>query len=120
MEQVIKVRSKDTEVLYCLNRSSAAQSLYHQLPLRLKIEDYSHDEKIFYPKKLSIGNTAKANARKGTLAYYEPWGNVVLFYKDFGMAAGLYELGIVREGEREIESLRGMVSIEVVKMEERQ
>ena len=64
MEQVIKVRSKDTEVLYCLNRSSAAQSLYHQLPLRLKIEDYSHDEKIFYPKKLSIGNRQKQMQEK--------------------------------------------------------
>ena len=118
MELVIKVKSKDKEILYRLNGSSAAQSLYHQLPLQLKIEDYAHDEKIFYPKKLSIGNTAKANAIKGTLAYYEPWGNVVLFYKDFGMAAGLYEMGTVLEGEGEIEHLQGMVSIDAVEREE--
>jgi hypothetical protein len=31
-----------------------------------------------------------ADARTGTLAYYAPWGDVVMFYKEFGTASGLY------------------------------
>ena len=114
MNQIIMVKSNDVKILYKLNDSQAAKSLYQQLPLKVEVENYSHDEKIFYPKKLNVSNTPKANAKTGTLAYYQPWGNVVMFYKNFGMAAGLYELGEVLEGKDNIQKLSGEIKIEVV------
>ena len=35
--------------VYELNNSQAAAELYDQLPLTLEVEDYSTNEKIFYP-----------------------------------------------------------------------
>lgn len=96
-----------------LNDSPAARELFGQLPLKIAVKDYGGLEKIFYPpEKLSTtGTPLVKSARPGTLAYYAPWGNVVLFYKDFGAAAGLYELGEAKEGEEHIQSLTGTLEI---------
>lgn len=111
--KTIRVSSKGKEVLFELNDSPAAESLLEQLPLTIKVENYSHDEKIFYPpKKLDVSKTPQARAKAGTLAYYAPWGDVVMFYRDFGSAPGLYQLGQAVLGAEEIESLSGEIRIE--------
>ncbi len=109
----ISVTSNSNTIVYELNDSDAAKELYAQLPLTIEVENYSHDEKIFYPpKKLSSNNTPLAkNAKAGTLAYYAPWGDVVMFYKDFGSASGLYELGSVVSGKEYIKDMSGTIEI---------
>lgn len=47
----IVVKSDQYSVAYQLNNSQAAKELYAQLPLTLKVENYSDNEKIFYPPK---------------------------------------------------------------------
>ena len=87
--------------------------LYAQLPLSITVENYSNDEKIFYPpKKLNIADTPPADARAGTLAYYAPWGDVVMFYGSFGSAAGLYEQGRALSGGEHIRGMSGTIRIE--------
>ncbi len=109
----ITVNAKGKAIVFELNESTASKSLYEQLPIEIAVENYSNNEKIFYPEgKLDISDTPMANARKGTLAYYAPWGNVVMFYADFGSASGLYELGKAVSGEGGISSLSGTVQIE--------
>lgn len=99
-------------VVFALNDSRAAQSLYQQLPLQVKIENYADNEKIFYPaKKLDTAQPIKAVAKKGSLAYFSPWGNVVLYYKDFGSYEGLYALGEAVEGKEAIAALQGQVTV---------
>ncbi|MDN5377748.1 MAG: hypothetical protein PWQ42_1044 [Sulfurospirillum sp.] len=111
----ISIQSNRQTIIYKLNNSQAAIELYNQLPMEIKVENYSHDEKIFYPPiKLSTFNTPKANAKNGTLAYYAPWGDVVMFYKDFGSAGGLYELGEAIFGKEDIKGLEGMITIKKV------
>ncbi|PLW80463.1 hypothetical protein C0585_02505 [Candidatus Woesearchaeota archaeon] len=108
----ISVKSDDKEIIFELNNNQASKELYEQLPLIIEVEDYASNEKIFYPpKKLDTSNTPLANAKTGTLAYYAPWGDVVMFYKDFGTAAGLYELGKVVSGEENIKNLSGTIGI---------
>lgn len=110
MKITVKANGKTT--VFELNASTAARDLYAQLPLSIKVENYGDNEKIFYPpKKLSTGDTPKANAKAGTLAYYAPWGDVVLFYKDFGSARGLYELGHAIEGSEHIPGMSGTIQI---------
>ena len=76
------------------------------------MEDYSTNEKIFYPPgKLDASDAPVADAGKGTLAYYAPWGDVVMFYDYFGKGSSLYELGTVISGEEFIEALSGSVEI---------
>ena len=106
--------TKNTTV-FELNNSQAARDLYAQLPLSISVENYSNNEKIFYPpKKLNTSNTPLANAQAGTLAYYAPWKDVVMFYDDFGSAAGLYELGHAISGSEHIQGMSGTIQIEKV------
>lgn len=110
----ISINSNGNTSVYELNNSSASKELYAQLPLNIKVENYSNDEKIFYPpNKLTTSNTSLAkNAKAGTLAYYAPWGDVVMFYKDFRSSSGLYELGKVLWGAEYIESMSGTITID--------
>lgn len=110
----IKVVSGTYEVVYELNDSRAAKELYAQLPLSLEVENYGRNEKIFYPpEKLDTADTPLAAAGKGTLAYYAPWGDVVMFYDHYEAGNGLFALGKVISGEENIEKLNGTVTITV-------
>ena len=64
-------------------------------PLTLKLDDYASTEKIAYlPKKLSTqGAPAGVDPDAGDITYYAPWGNLAIFYRDFGYSAGLIRLG---------------------------
>jgi len=109
----ISVKANGKTTVFELNSSPAARDLYAQLPLRIKVENYSSNEKIFYPpKKLNTSDTPQADARAGTLAYYAPWGDVVMFYARFGSAAGLYELGHAVSGSEYIQGMSGTIQIE--------
>ncbi|MFX1240692.1 MAG: cyclophilin-like fold protein [Promethearchaeota archaeon] len=108
----INVQYNSYTIVYELNNSQAAKELYEQLPLTITVEDFGNNEKIFYPpKKLDTTGTPLANAQFGTLAYYAPWGDVVMFYDDFGSASGLYELGNVISGGEYIKNMSGRIQI---------
>ena len=108
----ISIETDKNSIIYELNDSTASKELYEQLPLQTAIANYGNNEKIFYPpKKLTTSNTPLSNAKNGTLAYYAPWGDVVMFYKDFGSASGLYELGHVISGKELINNISGNVEI---------
>lgn len=110
----ITVEANGNTIVFELNDSTAAKELYAQLPLSIEVENYSTNEKIFYPpKKLNAANTPLAkNVQPGTLAYYAPWGDVVMFYGTFGSASGLYELGRAVSGGDSIKQLSGTAHIE--------
>lgn len=110
----IRISDENNTIIYELNNSSAAESLYNQLPLTTEVENYSSNEKIFYPtEELDTDDTPRASkGGRGILAYYEPWNDVVMFYDSFSSASGLYELGTAIEGSNQIENLRGEIRIE--------
>lgn len=109
----ISVIANGKTTVFELNNSPAARDFYAQLPLNIAVEDYSNNEKIFYPpEKLNTADTPLADARVGTLAYYAPWGDVVMFYGSFGSAPGLYELGQVISGSEYIQGMSGTIRIE--------
>lgn len=109
----IKVTSKEYEIIYELNQSQAAKDLYAQLPLILEVKDFSTNEKTFYPpEELDISDAPLANAEKGSLCYYPPWADVVMFYDHFGQGSSLYEIGEVVSGKNEIEKLNGAITVE--------
>lgn len=111
----IRVSGNDQTVVFQLNDSSAAKALYAQLPLSTTVENYGSNEKIFYPpEKLDTGDTPlMGNSESGTLGYYAPWGDVVLFYDSVGSASGLYDLGDAVSGAEQIENLSGTIQIDV-------
>jgi len=108
----IQVTANGTSTIFELNCSVAAMDLYAQLPLGIKVEDFGKNEKIFYPpKKLDTTGAPPANGGAGTLAYYAPWGDVVIFYDHFGPATGLYELGQAVSGIEHIAGLNGEIRV---------
>jgi hypothetical protein len=78
-----------------LDDNATARDFLSLLPLTLTLEDYAATEKIAYPpRKLSTqGAPAGIDPDIGDITYYAPWGNLALFYKDFGYSTGLIRLG---------------------------
>lgn len=111
----ISVQFGKNTVVYELNNGTAANSLYEQLPLTIQVEDYSINEKIFYPpQSLDTSDSPLAQAGIGTLAYYEPWGDVVFFYGDYNENPSLFELGQVLSGGELVAEMSGTITIEAL------
>ena len=111
----ISVTCGDMQVVYELNDSPTAQGLLSQLPLTVVVEDFSTNEKVFYPpQELDTTDTPLAEGGAGTLAYYAPWGDVVLFYDSFSTNGSLFELGEAVSGAENIGQMRGTITVETV------
>ena len=109
----ISVQFGENTAVYALNDGSAADSLYAMLPLTIGVEDYSTNEKIFYPDQaLDTSDSPLAQAGAGTLAYYEPWGDVVFFYGDYNENPGLFELGQAVSGGELVSAMSGTITVE--------
>ncbi|MFQ2274113.1 cyclophilin-like fold protein [Aeromonas hydrophila] len=79
-----------------LDDSHSARDFFAMLPLTLALEDYADTEKIAYlPRKLTTQGAPKGiDPNMGDLTYYAPWGNLAIFYRDFGYSTGLIKLGL--------------------------
>ena len=84
------------------------------LPLTITLEDYAGTEKIAYlPRKLSDEDApAGVDPSVGDITYYAPWGNLALFYRDFGYAKGLVKLGSIDE-DTEVFNIPGSVTVTI-------
>jgi len=91
----INLKLQDKTLTARLYDTPTARDFASMLPLTLILEDYSKTEKISdLPKKLTReGAPAGADPSVGDIAYYAPWGNLALFYKDFRHSDGLILLG---------------------------
>lgn len=101
----IRIEIEGTLVTATLNGTEAARDFASLLPLTLTLEDYNSTEKVAdLPRKLSTkGAPPGSDPDVGDIAYYAPWGNLALYYQDFGYSAGLVKLGLVDTG---METLR--------------
>lgn len=115
----ISVQFGENTVIYELNDSPAADSLYEQLPITTEVEDFSTNEKIFYPpQELDTSDSPVAEGGAGTLAYYAPWGDVVMFYDDYSANSSLFELGHAVSGGEQIGEMSGTIVIDVADTED--
>lgn len=96
------------ELAVTLEDNAAARDFLAVLPLTLDLEDYASTEKIApLPKRLSTAGTpAGTTPSAGDITYYAPWGNLAIFYRDFGYAKGLVRLGRI-EGNLQLLEARG-------------
>ena len=83
-----------------LEDSAATRDFLGQLPLTLNFEDYHGIEKVSdLPRRLSTeGAPAGFDPQVGSFTYYAPWGNLAIFYRDFGYSRSLVNLGTVTSG----------------------
>ena len=96
----IRMDVNGTRVTATLDDSETSRDFISLLPLTLTVEDYNGTEKISnLAKKLSTkGAPDGVDPSVGDIAYYAPWGNLAIFYKDFGYSAGLVKLGRIDSG----------------------
>ena len=114
-KKMISISSEDAYIIYELNDSTAARQLYDQLPLLVEVDDFSTNEKIFYPsQELDTSDSPAAEGGAGTLAYYAPWGDVVMFYDDYSANSSLFELGQAVSGGEQIGEMSGTIVIDII------
>ena len=96
----IKLRVGDTVLTATLIDSATTRDFISQLPLTLTLKDYAGTEKISdLPKRLSTENAPSgSDPSVGDITYYVPWGNLAIFYRDFGYSSGLVILGKIDSG----------------------
>jgi hypothetical protein len=108
-----------TVVTATLDDNETSRDFVSLLPLTLTLTDYAVTEKISdLPKRLSTQRAPTgSDPSVGDIAYYAPWGNLALFYRDAPYASGLVRLGRIDGG---VDALRRPGSlnakIEVVRL----
>jgi hypothetical protein len=114
----IGLKVGDTVLTATLIDSATTRDFISLLPLTLTLEDYAGTEKISnLPKRLSTENAPSgSDPSVGDITYYAPWGNLAIFYRDFGYSSGLVILGKIDSGIKALNvpgSVR--VTIELIK-----
>ena len=96
----IRLKVGDTALTATLIDGKTNQDFISLLPLTLTLKDYAGTEKIGdLPKRLSTeGAPSGSDPSVGDITYYTPWGNLAIFYRDFGYASGLVILGKIDRG----------------------
>ena len=96
----IRMDVEGTTITATLVDSATSRDFISLLPLTLTFKDYAATEKISDPpRRLStVGAPPGIDPSVGDITYYAPWGNLALFYKDFGYSTGLIKLGTIDSG----------------------
>lgn len=96
----LKITIDENHAIAVLNDSKTARDFMSLLPLTLTMSDYNRTEKIAdLPRKLSLdGAPTSYDPNVGDICTYAPWGNFVVYYKDFGNTNGLVPLAHIESG----------------------
>lgn len=107
----INIRVGNEVVTATLIDSKTTQDFISLLPLTLMLEDHANTEKVSdLPRRLSTEDAPPgSDPAVGDIAYYAPWGNLAIYYNDFGYSNGLIILGKIDD----IEALAVPGSVEV-------
>lgn len=117
VEERIKLTFNNQEVIVKMYDNPTSRDFLTQLPLTLTLEDYTRTEKITYlPQKLSTEKAPSGiDPAVGDFTYYAPWGNLAIFYNDFGYSSGLVLLGKIESGIEELASIREDFTVTIEK-----
>jgi hypothetical protein len=96
----IRLDVEGTAITATLLDNASSGDFASLLPLTLTLQDYAATEKISdLPRRLSTdGAPSGSDPAIGDIAYYAPWGNLGLFYRDARFANGLIRLGTMDSG----------------------
>ena len=103
-----------------MENSAAAKDFLSLLPLTLALDDYHNIEKVAdLPKRLNTQDSPGGiDPDVGDITYYAPWGNLAIFYRDFGYAKGLVRLGKIETGLKHLQKQpAGTLSVTIEKIE---
>lgn len=114
--------NNDRVITATMEDNETARDFVALLPLTLALDDYNKTEKVSdLPKKLTKQDAPAASTpQTGDISYYAPWGNLAIFYRNFGHSPGLIKLGRIDSGVDAL-NISGPIkaSIEVLKQPRR-
>lgn len=92
----------------------AARDFLAQFPLKLTLKDFGGNEKIAdLPRALTKKGAPDAITPKaGDVAFYAPWGNLAIFYRDGNHSPGLIALGRI-EGQHASLASKGPMKVTI-------
>jgi hypothetical protein len=96
----IRMDVEGTAITATLVDNATSRDFVSLLPLTMTLKDYAATEKISdLPRRLSTeGAPPGSDPSIGDITYYSPWGNLAVFYRDFGYSNGLVKLGKIDSG----------------------
>lgn len=125
-ETVVNARIKLTvngneEIFVNLDDNQASRDFLEMLPLTLTFEDFNNTEKIAtLPNELSTeGQPSGYTPEIGDFAYYAPWGNISVFYKDFRYSNSLYKLGTIESGAEIFENMNNDFEVNIERVNQK-
>ncbi len=101
----IKLIFDNEEVIVNIYDNPTSRDFLTMLPITSSFEDYFGKEKISYlPRKLNTEPTpSNSGPSVGEFAYFAPWGNLAIFYKESATTGnGLIVLGEIESGIEEL------------------
>jgi hypothetical protein len=110
----IQMTNGDISLTATLLDNPTAHDFASMLPLTVQLSDYASTEKIAdLPRPLTTEAAPNGtSAAAGDITLYAPWGNLAIFYRDFGYADGLIKIGTITTGTDQLTALEGAVVIE--------
>lgn len=114
----IKLTFNNEEVIIKLYDNPTSRDFLTLLPLTTTLEDFAGAEKIgMLSKRLSTQDAlAGSEPSVGDFAYYSPWGNITMYYKDAGYANGVIKLGKIESGVEKLGNINGDVTVKIEKI----
>lgn len=108
-EMRISLSFNDKKVIVRMYDNPTTRDFLSLLPITINFEDYAGTEKVAYlPRSLSLVNAPGGfDPSPGDFALYAPWGNLAIYYKDFGYSNGLISLGVIEEGLETFAAMSG-------------
>ena len=107
------------ELIGTMDGNEASRDFISMLPLTLSMKDFAGTEKISdrLSKSLSVsGSPSGYDPTVGDIAFYAPWGNLALFYRDSRYATGLVRLGHFNQGIEKLGAIREIFEIKIEKI----
>lgn len=111
----IRITFNNAEFTATMYDNPTARDFISLLPLTLELKDYAGTEKISQiPRKLSLKDAPSGSDPSiGDITYYSPWGNIAVFYRDFGYADGLIILGKIDSDMKYFEKWEGAKTVKI-------
>lgn len=109
----IKLIFNNEELTVSMIDNPTSRDFMKRLPITLTFEDYAATEKISrLEKSLSIEDAPSGtDPFVGDFAYYSPWGNLAIFYRNFGYSNGLVKLGYIETGVEKLAKISGNYTV---------
>jgi len=114
----IKLTFNNEDVIVKLYDNPTSRDFLTLLPLTTTLEDFAGSEKIsMLSKRLSTEDAPTgSDPSVGDFAYYSPWGNMIMYYKDAGYANGVIKLGKIESGVEKLGNINGDVTVKIEKI----